>query len=831
MSSDRFSRWIRSFHRPVLLMLLLFPAIARGSVPQFADVAVTKTGPAQAADDSDVTYDLVVKNFGPDSITTLQLNDTVPLGMTFVSEVHDPAFSCSAPAMGGTGTVTCTSTTLATGVPANFTFVFHINPATPPGTFFTNIATVSEPTDPNSENNSGVAVTSTPPPPRSDLAITKVGPAFAGADSDVSYTLTFVNAGPDDATTAALSDTLPGTMTFVSLTQTSGPAISCSTPSVGSGGAITCNPALFPASTTAKFTLVGHIPPGTASGTSYTNAVTVSGTDDPNPENNATQTTLIVATVDVSVTKTGPGSTTAATPVAYTITVANAGPDTATNVFLADVLPPGTTFVSLSHDSGTAPTFCATPTVGLNGPVTCNFATLTSGASSQFTLTIDSGSAPSIDNTATVTTESFDTNLANNESIASTTVTQSADLSITKSGPAIVTSGADVTYAVTVTNAGPSDATSVSVSDTPPAGLTFLSAIQTSGPSFNCTTGATINCTIALFPAGSTATFDFAAHVASSTLAGAIANTATINSPTNDPNSDDNSSTTTATAAATADVSVTKTGPAAVAPGTDITYTVTVANAGPSDAATVQLTDTVPTGTTFVSANQTSGPVFLCVSPAVGATGTITCTIASLAAGASATFDFTMHVEPASTGTITNTANVTSPTTDPAPGNGTAASPALVSPATTDLSITKTANGARFSANANVTYTITATNNGPAVGTNVVVTDTIPAGTAFVSATPSQGSCSGTTTVTCNLGVLLPSTSATIALVLTMPATLGPIDNTATVTSDNADSDPSNNSATSSVAVASEIPSLSPLALALLALMLAVVGLFVTRMQ
>ena len=190
-----------------------------------------------------------------------------------------------------------------------------------------------------------------------------------------------------------------------------------------------------------------------------------------------------------------------------------------------------------------------------------------------------------------------------------------------------------------------------------------------------------------------------------------------------------------------------------------------------------------------------------------------------------------MHVDPTTTGTISNTASVTSATSDPTPGNGTSTSPALVSPATTDLSIAKTANGTRFPPGANATYTITATNNGPAVATNVVVTDTLPAGTTFVSATPSQGSCVGTTTVTCSLGVLLPSASATISLVVTLPPTFGPVDNTASVTSDNADSNPANNAATATLATASEIPSISPLGLALLALMLAAAGLFVTRMQ
>src|SRR5207244_12664541 len=58
--------------------------------------------------------------------------------------------------------------------------------------------------------------------------------------------------------------------------------------------------------------------------------------------------------------------------------------------------------------------------------------------------------------------------------------------------------------------------------------------------------------------------------------------------------------------AASADLTVTKTGPAFAAPGTNITYTITLTNNGPSNAQSVSLTDAVPTATTFVSATQTS---------------------------------------------------------------------------------------------------------------------------------------------------------------------------------------------------------------------------------
>ncbi|HEY0159174.1 MAG TPA: Calx-beta domain-containing protein [Thermoanaerobaculia bacterium] len=86
-----------------------------------------------------------------------------------------------------------------------------------------------------------------------------------------------------------------------------------------------------------------------------------------------------------------------------------------------------------------------------------------------------------------------------------------------------------------------------------------------------------------------------------------------------------------------------------------------------------------------------------------------------------------------------------------------------------------------------ITYTITVSNAGPQAATNVVVEDTIPAGTTFVSATPSQGSCSGTAVVTCNLGTIGDDSSATITLIVTAPLVNGPISNTATADSDETD--------------------------------------------
>jgi uncharacterized repeat protein (TIGR01451 family) len=256
--------------------------------------------------------------------------------------------------------------------------------------------------------------------------------------------------------------------------------------------------------------------------------------------------------------------------------------------------------------------------------------------------------------------------------------------------------------------------------------------------------------------------------------------------------------------APTADISVTTTGPASVIAGNNITYTVNVANNGPNDAQNVTLSDTLPVGTTFVSETQTSGPAFTCTNPPVG--GMMTCTLATLANGASASFTLVLKV-PASVAngsTITNTATVSSAVTDPNPNNNGASSSATVG-ASADLSITKIPPAA-VTFNTNLNYTITVSNAGPSNSQNVVVTDAIPSNTSFVSAVPSQGSCSGTAMVTCSLGTINAGSSATITLMLKLNSG-NSVTNTASVTADTADPNLANNSSTTAAIPVTPLPS------------------------
>jgi uncharacterized repeat protein (TIGR01451 family) len=248
-----------------------------------------------------VTYTIQVRNDGPAAADNFQWTDPLPAGMTFVSlqQNSGPAFTCSLPAVGSGGTITCTRASFAAGEVATFTLVGHI-PSETEGTFFTNVATVSSSTaDPNEENNSSTATTLVAAQ-SADVGVTKsTTSTTARPDSNVTYTIEVRNGGPNAAENLNWQDTLPGDMTFVSLQQNSGPALSCSTPVVGAGGTINCFSPSFAANSVATFTLVGHIPPGAVAGTEYTNTATVStSTQDPNTENNSSTVTTTVTICD-----------------------------------------------------------------------------------------------------------------------------------------------------------------------------------------------------------------------------------------------------------------------------------------------------------------------------------------------------------------------------------------------------------------------------------------------------------------------------------------------------------------------------------------------------
>jgi len=117
-----------------------------------------------------------------------------------------------------------------------------------------------------------------------------------------------------------------------------------------------------------------------------------------------------------------------------------------------------------------------------------------------------------------------------------------------------------------------------------------------------------------------------------------------------------------------------------------------------------------------------------------------------------------------------------------------------------DVSVTATDSADPIDLGDSITYSISVANAGAADADSVFVIDPLPSGMSFVSSVPSQGGCSGTTTVTCNLGTLLSGNGATIDIVVHSTGA-GIKSNKVSVSARLADPNLSNNSITVSTQV------------------------------
>ena len=506
-----------------------------------------------------------------------------------------------------------------------------------------------------------------------------------------------------------------------------------------------------------------------------------------------------------------PDPVTAGTNITYTINFASAGPSDAQAVLVADNVPANTTFVSTTATPGWTTT---TPPVGGTGTISFTKGSVSGGETATFTIVVNvnanTANGSVITNTVTAASTTADPNPGNNAATATTTVMTSADISVVKTdAPDPVDAGANITYTLNFANGGPSDALNVSVADATPAGTTFISAAAPAGWSTTAPpVGGTGNITFAKTPVapGEVAVFTIVVKVNSDTADGTvITNTVTASTSTADPNIGNNSSTTTTTVQVRADLSVVKTdSPDPVAAGTNLTYTIDFTNNGASDAQNVSITDSVPPNTTFVSATVPAG--WTSTTPPVGGTGTITFTKATTTADEAAQFLIVVAVGVSTPdGTvISNTASVTTDTTDPDSANDTSTTTTTVN-AIADLAVDKSDATDPVFAGGNETYTIDFVSNGPSDALNVVVSDPIPANTTFVSATAPAGwtlttpPVGGTGTVTFTKTTVIVGETASFQIVVNVDggtADNTTLSNTVTASSDAGDPDAANNSDT-----------------------------------
>ncbi len=798
------------------------PATASAQIAS-ADLVIAKTlaGPLVAGQAA--TYDIAVTNTGPDaSAPPVTVTDTLPAGATAVSG-SGTSWTCAQPS---TGTLTCTSVSpIASGAAAPTLAVTLTMPASTTGAV-ANSASVSSPThDPTPANNtSAVTTTATP---QADLAIAKSHSGTFTAGQDGTYALAVTNNGPSDATgPVTVTDTLPAGETYVSTSVANG-TWTCS--GSGSSPTVTCTlPGPLAAGAAAPgINLTVLVDASVTSGTVLTNQATVGETEaDLVPANNlASDPTTVGVSADLAIFKTHAAVFTAGTDVTYTLAVSNLGPsDAAGPITVADTLPSTETFVSGTGGTG-AQSWTCTATGGPPQAVTCTLpGPLAVTAAPDITLTVHlaSGATGTISNTATVSSSlpGSDPDPANDTSTSTgPQVTATDAIGITKAyeGAGFV-AGQNGVYDLTVTNGGPSDDPGpFTVTDTLPPQETYVSS---SGAGWTCTPSdpTTVRC-VSTTPLtnGASSTFKITVAVDPAYAGGTVTNTAAVSSPVavtnpaatiaNDPTPVTDS----------ADLALAKATTSALTPGTQGTYHLAITNAGPSDAQSAMVTDTLPSGADgqagekYVSSSSPDG--WTCM-PSTNSPQLVTCThagpLAVTGSGAATTIDLVVAVDPGFTGaTLTNPAIVSSPTPDPSAANNVASVTTTGITPVADLSVAKTHTGTLI-AGERATYTLSVIDHGPSdSAAPITVTDTLPASETFVSASGgSDWTCAAAGQVVgCSFNPQLLAagdTAPPIQLVVVLAASArGTLTNTAAVTGTTADPVPGNDTASDPATVTS----------------------------
>ena len=742
---------------------------------------VSKTAsPNPVAAGQDLTYVISVDNQGPGTATNVTVTDAL------ASLVTAGGFQSATPSQGTctpsgvtagpTVNLSCNLGTLAPLATATVTVVVRPSIATTGNRSNQAVVTSPDVGDPNRDNNTG-SVTSQVTAV-ADVTVTKTdAPDPVQAGTPLTYVITARNNGPSTAAAVTITDTLPANAAFLSLATTpaGAGAPTCSTPAVGSlGGTLACTWATLTSGTQQTATVV--VRPATGA-TSVQNDVTIATTtaESNGANNSATATTAVTnAAVDLVINKVdGVDPVALGQLTSYVITVSNGGPSLATNLVMTDNFPTGSPTATFSYQgnlSASGGGSCVEPALNAtSGTITCTWPSLASGSLvvvyyEMRAESIASGTSGTTFNSASVTATEPETQAANNSTTHSTTSRQAADLALTKSAPASIVPGNPLAWTLTVTNNGPAASNGAQVTDTLPAGVTFVSA------SPGCAFAAgTVTCTLGALANGASTNLTINVTVNSPyTGANPLVNSATVTAVNEiDIVPGNNTGTASTTITQQADLALTKTvNVASPAVGSNVVFTITVTNNGPNQADSVQVSDQLPAGFTFVSATASVGSY---------ASGTGIWTIGALAFPGSATLQITATVN--ASGPYTNTATVSSPTPDPNPGNETGtATPVPLSPPTLGKSIAP----ATITAGGPATLTITLGNpNTLPLALAAAFTDTMPAGVTTTSG--NTGTCAGvtvtSTTITMASGTVLPAGGCTIVVTITS-TTPGTVTNT-----------------------------------------------------
>ncbi|MGZ5571583.1 MAG: beta strand repeat-containing protein, partial [Usitatibacter sp.] len=643
-------------------------APASATLNAFNAPTVTKTfAPTSIPSGGTATMTIVVANPGanPGNLTSATISDAYPAGLTNA-------------AAGGVACTAGGSATLTGGANGGTTVGFNAG-VIPAGGSCTITQTVSSNA---SALNTTSTATSTQAPPGAAASATlsvagspAITKAFApasiplGATSTVTFTISNPNAIA--LTNGAFTDTLAG-MVIDSAGAAGG---TCA----GAGGnvfvagqtSLTFTGLAIPASLSCNVTVVVRgtavgVNPNTASGVSSTQAATGAASNTANLTVTASAPSIAKAFAPATI---DPGAVSV-----LTITISNGNAAAITVTSVTDTYPAG---ITTSGTPNTSTTCAGGVVTSAAGSVTLAGGVVPGGGSCSFSVDVTSVT-PGVSPTNTIPIGALTTSAGSNVVAANATlnVRPEADLAVTKSGPATIVNGAPIAYTVVVSNAGPQAGSGAQFTDNVPAVVAGVAAACGS-PTGGAVCGAvgvagnSVTSTITTLPAGGSVTFTITGTAPQS---GTFTNTARVVTPISVTDPTDpgrtgagNNSASANTTVVSPDLRVSKSHAGNFTVGINGVYTITVDNtlgtAATSGAITV--TDTLPTGLTYVSATGTGW--------ACGAAGQIvTCTTAgALAAGATSANPITLIVAVASVAvpSVINSVTV-SGGNEPAANNG-----------------------------------------------------------------------------------------------------------------------------------------------------------------
>jgi uncharacterized repeat protein (TIGR01451 family) len=770
-------------------------------VAELIDLSVDKelvTVPTHLGDAA--TYRVTVRNEGPSAATGVVVTDLLPSGLAFASSTAGSAYDAA------TGAWTVGS--LAVGGSASMEIDVRVEALST-----VNVAEVTEAdqADVDSQPAEGPLSAQSPPDqddedlvavdvePLADLSLTKeqTGTPIHIGD-EATFEITVTNDGPSPATGVVVTDRLPDGLAFVSADATQGTYDEAT-------GAWSVGTLEVDASAT--LTIVATVTGGTVVNRAEVTAVDQDDPDSepaedpldeqtpPNQDDEDEATVEVDPLIDLALTKVvteAPAHV--GDEVTYEVIVANVGPSTATGVVVGDALPDGLTFASATVSQGAYDEVAGAWDVG----------TLEVDASATLTVTATVTSPDEIVNVAEVVgadQDDADSTPGNGDpeeddrDEAAIDVDPLVDVSLDKEVATAPTYlGDTATFRLTVRNDGPSPATGVAVTDELPAGLTFVEA---SSDAYDPETGVW---SVGTIEAGGSRQLEITVVVERLSATNRAEVTATVEEDVDsqpaenpfdaaNPADQDDEDAAPIEVAPLVDLSLTKSSsPAQVSQLDSATFTIVVRNDGPSDATGVAVTDQLPDGVTFTSADASQGDYD-------AETGVWT--IGDLPVDATATLDITVEVTGA--GPITNVAEITATDQDDrdsTPGNGDPGeddqdATVLTSDPVIDLSVTKAVDAGSANVGDEVTYTVTVSNDGPSDATGVVVGDELPAGVAHVSHEASTGTWDPATG-TWAVGDLAVGDTATLEVVaeLTAPGTTTNVAQVVEADQDDVDSQP-----------------------------------------